>query len=65
MNLENNKKLRQKLKEENECLSEINKLKKDVGNMDINSLIIEKKKIKETTETLLNDVLFELFNLLI
>lgn len=61
MNLENNKKLRKKLKEEIECLSEINKLKKDVGNMDVNSLIIEKRKIKETSESLLNEVILKLF----
>lgn len=64
MNLENNKKLRQKLKEEDKCLSDINKLKKDVGNMDVNSLIIEKKKINETSESLLNDVILELFFLI-
>lgn len=58
MNLENNKKLRQKLKEEIECLSEISKLKKEVGNMDVNSLIIEKRNIKETSESLQNEVIF-------
>lgn len=61
MNLENNKKLRKKLKEKIECLSEINKLKKDVGNMDVNSLIIEKRNIKETSESLHNEVILKLF----
>jgi len=55
--LENNKKLRQKLKEEIECLSKINKLNNDVGNMDVESLIRDKKRINEKTETLLKEVI--------
>ncbi|XP_029343905.1 DNA repair protein RAD50 isoform X3 [Acyrthosiphon pisum] len=42
IDLENNKKLRQKSKEEIECLSEINKFHEDFGTMDVNSLLSEK-----------------------
>jgi len=55
--LENNKKLRQKLKEEIECLSKIDKLNNDVGNMDVESLIRDKKRINEKSETLLKEVI--------
>lgn len=56
--MENNKKLRQKFKEENECLSEIHKLKKKVGNMDVDSLIYEKKSNREKSEILHKEVTF-------
>lgn len=49
--MENNKKLRQKLKEEKVCLSEINKLNEKVGNMDVTNLINEKKINSEKQET--------------
>ncbi|XP_050538182.1 DNA repair protein RAD50 [Daktulosphaira vitifoliae] len=48
---ENNKKLRNKLKEENKCIAEINNLKTKIGDNDINELLLEKKKIRQTLET--------------
>jgi hypothetical protein len=56
--LENNKKLRQKINEENECLSEIHKLKKKVGNLDVDDLMYEKKSNREKSETLHKEVTF-------
>lgn len=54
--MENNKKLRQTIKEEIKCLNEINKLKDEVGNMDVNNLIQEKRSINENIETLFKEV---------
>lgn len=53
----NNKKLRQKLKEEIKCKSEIDKLKRNVGNMNVDSLFEEKKNIEKEMETLCKEVI--------
>ncbi|KAE9545442.1 hypothetical protein AGLY_000985 [Aphis glycines] len=53
IDLENNKKLRLKSKEEIECLSKINKLHEDVGTMDVSSLISEKEANRKKAEGLL------------
>uniref|UniRef100_A0A2S2NEI3 DNA repair protein RAD50 n=1 Tax=Schizaphis graminum TaxID=13262 RepID=A0A2S2NEI3_SCHGA len=53
IDLENNKKLRLKSKEEIECLSKINKLHEDVGTMDVSSLISEKLVNRKKAESLL------------
>jgi len=55
--LENNKKLRQKLKEEIECLSEINKFHEDVGTMDVNSLLSEKCTNRKQLQALIEEVI--------
>lgn len=57
MDLENNKKLRQKLAEEIDCLSDIRELKDKVGNLDVTSLILEKKENREKSEHLLQEVI--------
>jgi len=59
--LENNKKLRQKSKEEIECLSEINKVKEEVGTMDVRSLIREKSDNREKLKSLLVEVILFCF----
>ncbi|XP_060840875.1 DNA repair protein RAD50 [Rhopalosiphum padi] len=53
IDLENNKKLRLKSKEEIECLSKIKKLHEDVGTMDVSSLISEKLVNRKKAESLL------------
>ncbi|VVC25617.1 Hypothetical protein CINCED_3A008104 [Cinara cedri] len=55
IDLENNKKLRQKSTAEIECLSEIHELKDKVGNLDVNSLIREKKDNREKSEHLVQE----------
>lgn len=55
--MENNKKLRQKKKEEVECLNNIDKLKEEVGNLDVNSLIKEKSNVKEEIGTFIEEVI--------
>lgn len=57
MDLENNRKLRQKLTEEIDCLSNIRELKDKVGNLDVNSLILEKKENREKSELLVQEVI--------
>jgi len=57
INLENNKKLRQKLREEIDCLSKLNKLKKEVGDLDVENLLEEKKSIERKKETLCKEVI--------
>lgn len=57
INLENNKKLRQKLKEEIDCLSMLNKLKKEVGDLNVENLLEEKKSIEKKKETLCKEVI--------
>lgn len=59
--MENNKKLRQKLKEEIDCLSKLNKLKKEVGDLNVESLLAEKKNIERKKETLYKEVFLYLF----
>lgn len=56
--MENNKKLRQKREEEIKCSSEVQKLKDDVGVMDVNKLISEKKEIIAEIEILHKEVIF-------
>ncbi|XP_025200798.1 DNA repair protein RAD50 [Melanaphis sacchari] len=53
IDLENNKKLRLKLKEEIECLSKTNKLHEDIGSMDVSRLIDEKDANRKKVESLL------------
>lgn len=55
--MENNKKLRQKEKEETECLSNVLKLKEEVGNLDVESLIKEKSEINEKIRVLSEEVI--------
>ncbi|CAI6346339.1 unnamed protein product [Macrosiphum euphorbiae] len=55
IDLENNKKLRQKSKEEIECLSEINKFHEDFGTMDVNSLLSEKSTNTNKRRTLVEE----------
>ncbi|XP_050431773.1 DNA repair protein RAD50 isoform X2 [Adelges cooleyi] len=50
--LENNKKLRNKMKEEIECINEIQNLKTLIGDTDINILLKEKKKVVQKIESL-------------
>jgi len=57
IDLENNKKLRQKSKEEIECLSEINKFHKDVGTMDVNNLLNEKTNNRKKMQALFVEVI--------
>lgn len=58
--MENNKKLRQKCNEEIKCSSEVKKLKDDVGVMDVNKLISEKKEINAEADALQKEVIFYL-----
>lgn len=57
MDLENNKKLRLKEKEEIECSSNVLKLKEEVGNLDVESLIEEKSNINEKMRALTEEVI--------
>lgn len=59
--MENNQKLRQKSKEEIECLSEVNKLKEDEGDMDVSSLISERMANRKKSESLLVEVILFCF----
>lgn len=66
--MENNKKLRLKEKEEIECLSNVLKLKEDVGNLDVEGLIEEKSNINEKMRALTEEVIISyvfLFSVLI
>lgn len=55
--MENNKKLRQKIREEIECLSEINKFHEEVGTMDVNSLLRERSTNREQCQALVEEVI--------
>jgi len=61
--LENNKKLRQKSKEEIECLSELNKFHEDVGTMDMESLSNEKEANRKQRQALFVEVILICFHI--